>query len=397
MKKINFIIMVIMMAFVPSLLLLSCGGAGDSNGSDTIHKTEVISDSDEEPDNTIIIKAQDIIQKKLIDVDEIPDTKSEYRKYINDSIATPIKGLLKDTKKEHQNRYLDEILDYKSLDALNEWRKTKCLPVLKELIYNNANNIDEVREEAEKANKGVEDLKVQVGKVEESLIKCNDNIAEIKKVQSELENNKIGWTQAMICAFIGVIISMLIIIFLNNKLKAKINRSNQSGKPDSGKNLTEIEKRLKELEDKLNKLTKSQLYNTPPLPIQNHEPIVKPENEIAKNKIDKSPKNKIDKSSCLTEYIGDFESSTLYGVSKEDNGSMYFKVYWKDENKTEGEISLIDLERVRSNDSVQKYYIESTGCSFGVARDYREIAKGKIIKGNGGWELKEKIKIILHQ
>ena len=76
---------------------------------------------------------------------------------------------------------------------------------------------------------------------------------------------------------------------------------------------------------------------------------------------------------------------------------MYFKVEWKDVNKTEGVISLIDLDRVKSNDSVQKYYIESTGCSFGVAKNYQERAKGKIVKINDSeWELKEKIKIILY-
>lgn len=387
MRKIGYIIMVIMMAFMSSLLLLSCGGAGDPNGSDTTLKTDVISDSKEELDNTIIKKAQEIIQKKLIDVKAISDTESEYREYINDSIATPIKGLLKDTKKEHQSRYLGEILDYKSLDTLSYWRKDNYLPVLEELLYNNANNIDEVREKAEKANKGVEDLKKEVAEVNDSVKIYQGKIAEINGELVELENDKIGWLEAMICVAVGVVISILFTLIFYNKLNSKINDLNNVEKSNP-KNFQNIEAKIKGLEDKVNDLKINQVNK---VPFQTSKPkeINRPKEIIVQKKIVES--------SNSTEYIGEYERSTLFKTSKELDGSMYFKVEWKDVNKTEGVISLIDLDRVKSNDSVQKYYIESTGCSFGVAKNYQERAKGKIVKiKDSEWELKEKIKIILY-
>lgn len=377
--------MVIMMAFMSSLLLLSCGGAGDPNGSDTTLKTDVISDSNEELDNTIIKKAQEIIQNKLIDVKEISGT--EYRIYINDFIATPIKDLLKDTKKEHQIRYLGEILDYKSLDTLSKWRKDNCLPVLEELLYNNANNIDEVREKAEKANKGVEDLKKQVAEVVDSVKICQGKITEIGNEQSVLKDDKIGWLEAMICVAVGVVISILFTLIFYNKLNSKINDLNNAEKSNP-KNFQNIEAKIKGLEDKVNNLKINQVNK---VPFQTSKPkeINRPKENIVQKKIVES--------SNSTEYIGEYERSTLFKTSKELDGSMYFKVEWKDVNKTEGVISLIDLDRVKSNDSVQKYYIESTGCSFGVAKNYQERAKGKIVKINDSeWELKEKIKIILY-
>lgn len=385
MRKIGYIIMVIMMAFMSSLLLLSCGGAGDPNGSDTTLKTDVISDSNEELDNTIIKKAQEIIQNKLIDVKEISGT--EYRIYINDFIATPIKDLLKDTKKEHQIRYLGEILDYKSLDTLSKWRKDNCLPVLEELLYNNANNIDEVREKAEKANKGVEDLKKQVAEVVDSVKICQGKITEIGNEQSVLKDDKIGWLEAMICVAVGVVISILFTLIFYNKLNSKINDLNNAEKSNP-KNFQNIEAKIKGLEDKVNNLKINQVNK---VPFQTSKPkeINRPKENIVQKKIVES--------SNSTEYIGEYERSTLFKTSKELDGSMYFKVEWKDVNKTEGVISLIDLDRVKSNDSVQKYYIESTGCSFGVAKNYQERAKGKIVKINDSeWELKEKIKIILY-
>lgn len=377
--------MVIMMAFMSSLLLLSCGGAGDPNGSDTTLKTDVISDSNEELDNTIIKKAQEIIQNKLIDVKVISST--EYRIYINDFIATPIKDLLKDTKKEHQIRYLGEILDYKSLDTLSKWRKDNCLPVLEELLYNNANNIDEVREKAEKANKGVEDLKKQVAEVVDSVKICQGKITEIGNEQSVLKDDKIGWLEAMICVAVGVVISILFTLIFYNKLNSKINDLNNAEKSNP-KNFQNIEAKIKGLEDKVNNLKINQVNK---VPFQTSKPkeINRPKENIVQKKIVES--------SNSTEYIGEYERSTLFKTSKELDGSMYFKVEWKDVNKTEGVISLIDLDRVKSNDSVQKYYIESTGCSFGVAKNYQERAKGKIVKINDSeWELKEKIKIILY-
>ena len=377
--------MVIMMAFMSSLLLLSCGGAGDPNGSDTTLKTDVISNSDEELDNTIIKKAQEIIQNKLIDVKDISGT--EYREYINDFIATPIKDLLKDTKKEHQIRYLGEILDYKSLDTLSKWRKDNCLPVLEELLYNNANNIDEVREKAEKANKGVEDLKKQVAEVVDSVKICQGKITEIGNKLSVLKDDKIGWLEAMICVAVGVVISILFTLIFYNKLNSKINDLNNAEKSNP-KNFQNIEAKIKGLEDKVNNLKINQVNK---VPFQTSKPkeINRPKENIVQKKIVES--------SNSTEYIGEYERSTLFKTSKELDGSMYFKVEWKDVNKTEGVISLIDLDRVKSNDSVQKYYIESTGCSFGVAKNYQERAKGKIVKINDSeWELKEKIKIILY-
>lgn len=377
--------MVIMMAFMSSLLLLSCGGAGDPNGSDTTLKTDVISDSNEELDNTIIKKAQEIIQNKLIDVKEISGT--EYRIYINDFIATPIKDLLKDTKKEHQIRYLGEILDYKSLDTLSKWRKDNCLPVLEELLYNNANNIDEVREKAEKANKGVEDLKKQVAGVVDSVKICQSKITEIGNELSVLKDDKIGWLEAMICVAVGVVISILFTLIFYNKLNSKINDLNNAEKSNP-KNFQNIEAKIKGLEDKVNNLKINQVNK---VPFQTSKPkeINRPKENIVQKKIVES--------SNSTEYIGEYERSTLFKTSKELDGSMYFNVEWKDVNKTEGVISLIDLDRVKSNDIVQKYYIESTGCSFGVAKNYQERAKGKIVKINDSeWELKEKIKIILY-
>lgn len=386
--------MVIMMAFMSSLLLLSCGGAGGYDESDTTQKTVVISDSDEELDNTIIKKAQEIIQKKLIDVKGISDTESEYRKYINDSIATPIKDLLKDTKKEYHCRYLEKILDDKSLNYKSlvdqrkiEFRKNTCLPCLKELLYNNANNIDEVREKAEKANKGVEDLKKQVAEVVDSVKICQGKIIKINGELVELENNKIGWLEAMICVAVGVVISILFTLIFYNKLNSKINDLNNAEKSNP-KNFQNIEAKIKGLEDKVNNLKINQVNK---VPFQTSKPkeINRPKENIVQKKIVES--------SNSTEYIGEYERSTLFKTSKELDGSMYFKVEWKDVNKTEGVISLIDLDRVKSNDSVQKYYIESTGCSFGVAKNYQERAKGKIVKINDSeWELKEKIKIILY-
>lgn len=379
--------MVIMMAFMSSLLLLSCGSTGVYDESDTTQKTEVISDSDEELDNTIIKKAQEIIQKKLIDVKAISDTESEYRKYINDSIATPIKGLLKDTKKEHQSRYLGEILDYKSLDTLSYWRKDNYLPVLEELLYNNANNIDEVREKAEKANKGVEDLKKEVAEVNDSVKIYQGKIAEINGKLVELENDKIGWLEAMICVAVGVVISILFTLIFYNKLNSKINDLNNTEKSNP-KNFQNIEAKIKGLEDKVNNLKINQV-NKVPFQASKPKEIKSPKENIGQKKIVES--------SNSTEYIGDYEGSILCKVSKVLDGSMYFKVEWKDVNKTEGAISLIDLDRVKSNDSVQKYYIENTGCSFGVAKNYQERAKGKIVKiKDSEWELKEKIKIILY-
>lgn len=386
--------MVIMMAFMSSLLLLSCGGAGDPNGSDTTLKTDVISDSDEELDNTIIKKAQEIIQKKLIDVKGISDTESEYRKYINDSIATPIKDLLKDTKKEYHCRYLEKILDDKSLNYKSledqrkiEFRKNTCLPCLKELLYNNANNIDEVREKAEKANKGVEDLKKQVAGVVDSVKICQSKITEIGNELSVLKDDKIGWLEAMICVAVGVVISILFTLIFYNKLNSKINDLNNAEKSNP-KNFQNIEAKIKGLEDKVNNLKINQVNK---VPFQTSKPkeINRPKENIVQKKIVES--------SNSTEYIGEYERSTLFKTSKELDGSMYFNVEWKDVNKTEGVISLIDLDRVKSNDIVQKYYIESTGCSFGVAKNYQERAKGKIVKINDSeWELKEKIKIILY-
>lgn len=386
MRKIGYMIMVIMMAFMSSLLLLSCGGVGDYSEFDTTQKTEVVSDSDEELDNTIIKKAQEIIQKKLIDVKEISDTK--YRIYINDSIATPIKGLLKDTKKEHQSRYLGEILGYKSLDTLSDWRKDNYLPVLEELLYNNANNIDEVREKAEKANKGVEDLKKEVAEVNDSVKIYQGKIADINGELVELENKKIGWLEAMICVAVGVVISILFTLIFYNKLNSKINDLNNAEKSNP-KNFQNIEAKIKGLEEKVNNLKINQVNK---VPFQTSKPkeINRPKENIVQKKIVES--------SNSTEYIGEYERSTLFKTSKELDGSMYFKVEWKDVNKTEGVISLIDLDRIKSNDSVQKYYIESTGCSFGAANNYQEIASGKIVKINDSeWELKEKIKIILYQ
>ena len=386
--------MVIMMAFMSSLLLLSCGGTGVYDESDTTQKTEVISDSDEELDNTIIKKAQEIIQKKLIDVKGISNTESEYRKYINDSIATPIKDLLKDTKKEYHCRYLDKILDDKSLNYKSlvdhrkiEFRKNTCLPCLKELLYNNANNIDEVREKAEKANKGVEDLKKEVAEVNDSVKIYQGKIAEINGKLVELENDKIGWLEAMICVAVGVVISILFTLIFYNKLNSKINDLNNTEKSNP-KNFQNIEAKIKGLEDKVNNLKINQV-NKVPFQASKPKEIKSPKENIGQKKIVES--------SNSTEYIGDYEGSILCKVSKVLDGSMYFKVEWKDVNKTEGAISLIDLDRVKSNDSVQKYYIENTGCSFGVAKNYQERAKGKIVKiKDSEWELKEKIKIILY-
>lgn len=377
-----------MMAFMSSLLLLSCGVTEDSRESDTTPEASEEEYSGGETDTIIIKKAQDIIQRQLIDVSNIPDEKEEYTKYIKDSIATPIKGLLTDTKKEHYSRYVKEILDYKPLNGLSPHRKTNYLPVLIRLLYNNANDIDEVREKVEKANKGVEDLNKQVAAVNDSVKICQGKIAVIGNELSVLKDKKIGWLEAMICAAVGVVISILFTIIFFNKSNSKINDLNNT-EDSNPKNLQNIEAKIKELENKVNNLKINQVNK---VSLQTSKP--KEKNSPKENIIQK----KIVESSNSTEFIGEYENTTLYKPSKELDGSMYFKVEWKDVNKTEGAISLIDLDRVKTNDNIQKYYIENTGCSFRMANNYQEVASGKIVKINDGeWELKEKIKIILYQ
>ena len=79
--------------------------------------------------------------------------------------------------------------------------------------------------------------------------------------------------------------------------------------------------------------------------------------------------------------------------SKQDESK--FKVWFKSNGK-EAEFDLIDLRRVKSFDGIEKAVLfDTTEASLQEASSYGTLQRGLVIKKDGFWEIKQKIKVIL--
>lgn len=254
---------------------------------------------------------------------------------------------------------------------------------------NTANN---AIEKAQKASEIAEDNKNKIDAIKQ-------NIEDAKLELDKKIEVKIGWTEALISATIALIIAIIFTLIIA-KNKTPHNIKNET--PDNNQQIKQLKDEIENLKNQIQSLKTSQSNNNLKKDTSDYKP--KPiEKEIIKTT---TPQHVPQKQAPITqttpnerecEYLGDFEGNTLYKNSKTSDSDCYFKVYWKDANKIEGEIEIFDLERIKPQDHIQAQMIESSGASYSGAKSYHPNKRGVVKKRNNGegWEVVEKVKITL--
>lgn len=96
-------------------------------------------------------------------------------------------------------------------------------------------------------------------------------------------------------------------------------------------------------------------------------------------------------------YFGTNSGSFFVQAYNEQNPTTAFKVVFRDKTMQEGEFSLLDLNKIKSSDSISQVVEFMEGSQkLDVARDAIMKQVGKVVKSGNSWKVETKLKLILY-
>lgn len=99
----------------------------------------------------------------------------------------------------------------------------------------------------------------------------------------------------------------------------------------------------------------------------------------------------------VTRYFGTNSNNYFVKVYEEQNLTTAFKVVFKNSSLLEGEFTLVDLNKIKSLDTVVQVIDFVDGCvNIESAKDVRVTEKGKVVKVGNNWKVVSKLKLKLY-
>lgn len=409
------------MAFLmPSLFLFSCSEEKSELENPPYEslqeesQKEDYKDTPSEIDHSILEQLKQSISNRILRISD--DIDFEYKPSFERHSKKNTEAFEKEfeclTKLENKSAYAKVLLPWsQDTTQTKGWtdkrRKWVCIELQK--LINEDSNIavaeDAIKQSEEAkntANNAIEKAQKASEIAEDNKNKIDAIKQNIEDAKSELDKKievKIGWTEALISATIALIIAIIFTLIIA-KNKTPHNIKNET--PDNNQQIKQLKDEIENLKKQFqsSKTSQSNINLGKDTSDYKPEPIEKDTDKTT------TPQHVPQKQAPITqttpnerecEYLGDFEGNTLYKNSKTSDSNCYFKVYWKDANKIEGEIEIFDLERIKPQDHIQAQMIESEGASYSRANSYHLKKKGLVKKRNNGegWEVVEKVEIIL--
>lgn len=416
MKRINHKIFGVMMALLPSLFLFSCEYSTQKEtdqdqdsivnptpnahqktvqiNADTLSKLITTLDNVVQSTSTINWENQNQSKKLFkkhfgICLDSLGVKKIAYGRAILDTINKD-STLIKEKKSRLSKWIIPEITNW-----INDCESGEEYDPTMDAIEAANGMATEASQKAETAGKNATEALNKYGELKQV---TDSNKEQIQSLENKLDD-KVGLIGVGVIGFIAIIISIVTTLFIANKLiddaikdskDSKLSHKTPSSIPPQNhsneiKSLTnsilKLERTINDLETKITKLESNKPQKTPP-------PTPLPPQNVSKQNVKKQ-----EPESIIYEYLGNREGTKLYDCKKSQDGESLFKVYWISPDKSIGEIDIIDFDKVKYDEPVQKFVDVIGGCSFSSATNYELITKGKVKKSGDGWILDTPIKI----